>query len=143
MELSTAGLELIKQSEGFRSRQYFDVAGFATIGYGHRIVPPESFPSGITEVQATALLMKDILAAERSVSRMVHVALTQGQFDALVDFSFNMGAGRLASSTLLKHLNASCYASAGQQLLRWDCAGNVPNAGLRVRRQAELQLWTA
>jgi lysozyme len=142
MQLSTEGLELIKRSEGFRSRQYLDVAGFATIGYGHRVAPPESFPGAITEEQATAMLMNDVRLAERAVSRLVHVALTQGQFDALIDFCFNMGAGRLASSTLLKHLNASQYESAGQQLLRWDCAGSEPNAGLRARREAELQLWT-
>ena len=143
MELSREGLELIKRSEGFRSRQYLDAAGFATIGYGHKIVPPETFPNGITEEHGAALLIDDVRVAERVVARLVHVALTQGQFDALVDFCFNLGAGRLASSTLLKELNSGQLQAAGLQLLRWDCAGNVPNAGLRARREAELQLWTA
>jgi lysozyme len=142
MELSSEGLELIKRSEGFRSRQYLDVAGFATIGYGHRVIPPESFPAGITEEQGTAILKNDVRLAEQAVGRLVHVALAQGQFDALVDFCFNVGVGKLASSTLLKELNEGQFAHAGLQLLRWDYAAGVPNAGLRERRTAELQLWT-
>jgi lysozyme len=141
MELSAEGLQLIKQSEGFRSRQYLDVSGLATIGYGHRVVPPESFPNGVTEEQATALLLSDVRRAEQAVSHLVAVPLSQGQFDALVDFCFNVGAGRLATSTLLKELNAGQYAHAGLELLRWDCAAGQPNADLKARRTAELQLW--
>jgi lysozyme len=141
MQLSREGLDLIKKSEGFRSRQYLDVAGLATIGYGHRIVPPESFPGAITEDEATAILMNDVREAEQAVSRLVHVPLTQGQFDALVDFCFNVGVGKLASSMLLKELNAGRHAAAGLQLLRWDYAAGVPKAGLRARRTAELHLF--
>ncbi len=93
MQLSSEGLELIKRFEGFRSRQYTDVAGFPTIGYGHRIVPPESFPGGLSEPQAANLLARDVSAAELAVGHLVKVALTQGQFDALVDFCFNLGCG--------------------------------------------------
>lgn len=143
MELSAQGLDLIKRSEGFRSRQYQDVAGFSTIGYGHRVIPPESFPNGITEQQGTTILMNDVRQAEQAINRLVHVPLSQGQYDALVDFCFNVGPARLAASTLLKELNDSQYAHAGLQLLRWDYAAGTPNAGLRARRTAELQLWTA
>jgi lysozyme len=142
MQLSSQGLDLIKRSEGFRSRPYLDLAGFETVGYGHCIAPRESIPDELTEEQATAILISDVRSAEQAIGRLVHVPLTQGQFDALVDFCFNMGAGRLAASTLLKELNAGQYAHAGLQLLRWDCAAGAPNAGLRVRRTAELQLWT-
>jgi lysozyme len=142
MQLSAQGLELIKRSEGFRAAQYLDVAGHATIGFGHRVVPPESFPGEITEAQATAILMNDVRLAEQSVARLVHVTITQGQFDALVDFCFNVGAGNLASSTLLKELNEGEFAVAGLELLRWDYAGSAPNPGLKARRTAELQLWT-
>jgi lysozyme len=143
MELSAQGLDLIKKSEGFRNDQYFDVAGYATIGYGHRVIPPESFANGITEEQGTGLLMNDVKQAERAVNKLVHVPLTQGQYDALVDFCFNVGPVKLAASTLLKELNDSQYAHAGLQLLRWDYAAGAPDAGLRARRTAELQLWTA
>jgi lysozyme len=143
MELSAEGLEFIKRSEGFRARTYLDVEGFPTIGYGHRLVHPESFPNGIVEEQAAALLTTDVRDAERAVGRLVKVPLTQGQFDALVDFCFNMGQGRLAESTLLKDLNAGQYAASADQLLRWDHAGVLEIAGLKARRQAEFQLWTA
>ena len=69
------------------------------------------------------------------------VALTQGQFDALVDFTYNLGAGRLVSSTRLKMLNAGNTAGAGQQLLLWVYAGGKPEPGLVARRKAELALW--
>jgi lysozyme len=142
MQLSNDGLELIKASEGFRGQVYRDVAGFPTIGYGHLIKPTESFPAGITEQQASVILASDVQEAEQAVSRLVKVALTQGQFDALVDFCFNLGAGRLAGSTLLRELNAGQHDAAARQLLAWDYAGGVVNAGLKTRREAELQLWT-
>jgi lysozyme len=142
MQLSAAGLDLIKRSEGFRGQVYIDVAGVRTIGYGHRVAPQESFPGGIDESQAVTLLAGDVRQAEQTVGRLVRVALTQGQFDALVDFCFNLGAGRLAASTLLRELNASRYDAAGEQLLYWVYAGGEANAGLKVRREAEFQLWT-
>ncbi|MGA2569815.1 MAG: lysozyme [Terracidiphilus sp.] len=142
MELSEEGLDLIKASEGFRDHPYTDVAGFPTIGYGHKIVPPESFPNGVGEPQAQAILAEDVKGAERAVSQLVRVPLTQGQFDALVDFCFNLGEGRLAGSTLLRELNAGLYAAAGQQLLAWDHAGGKVIPGLKARREAELALWT-
>jgi lysozyme len=142
MEISQQGLDLMKRSEGFRSHQYLDLAGLATIGFGHRVIPPESFPKGITEQQGTAILMDDVKLAEQAVTKMVHVPLTQGQFDALVDFCFNVGPVRLAASTLLKELNDGQYAHAGLQLLRWDYAAGTPNTALQARRVAELQLWT-
>jgi lysozyme len=141
MELSAAGLELLKQSEGFRSHIYKDVAGLPTIGYGHRLHLGESYLNGIDEAQAAALLARDVHGAEQAVQHFVKVPLTQGQFDALVDFCFNLGAGRLAASTLLKALNRGRYDDAAQQLLCWDLAGGQENSGLKTRRQAELRLW--
>jgi len=143
MKLSAAGLELLKRSEGFCSHIYNDVNGFPTIGYGHRLRPLEAFPAGISEAQAGDLLISDVCDAEQSVSRLVKVPLTQGQFDALVDFCFNLGAGRLASSTLLRALNGGRYSDASDQLLRWDIASGVQNAGLKARRQAEFELWNS
>ena len=106
MELSVAGLAILKQSEGFRGRTYRDAEGIPTIGYGHKLLPRESYPSGITEAEATVILSRDLALSEGSISRLARVPLTQGQFDALVDFVFNLGQGRLESSTLLKDLNA-------------------------------------
>lgn len=141
MELSAAGLALLKQSEGFRSSVYLDVKGLPTIGYGHRLQQTELFPEGITEEQATEILASDVRAAEQAVSRLIRVPLAQGQFDALVDFCFNLGASRLAASTLLADLNAGRYNAAAEQLLLWDHAGDRECAALRTRREAEFHLW--
>jgi lysozyme len=141
MKFSAAGMELLKRSEGYRNRVYLDVAGLPTIGYGHRLLQPDSFPNGISELQAANLLSSDLRDAEQAVLRLVKVPLTQGQFDALVDFTFNLGSARLASSTLLKCLNAGRYDDAAEQLLRWDHAGNQEVAALKTRRAAEAELW--
>jgi lysozyme len=142
MHLSAAGLDLIKQSEGFRPKTYFDIAGYPTIGYGHRLEPRECYPEGICQTQAEVILLWDIHTAEQAVSRLVTVPLTQGQFDALVDFVFNLGASRLATSTLLHELNTGRSEAAALQLLRWDHSGDHESAALKARRQAEYRLWT-
>jgi GH24 family phage-related lysozyme (muramidase) len=141
MQMSAAGLDLLKRSEGFRSRTYLDAAGLATIGYGHQLVHSECFPNGISEAQGADILTDDLRDAEQAIARLVTVALTQGQFDAVVDFCFNVGSGTLAASALLKALNAGQYAEAGEQLLRWDHVGVQEMAGLKARREAEFQLW--
>jgi lysozyme len=141
MQFSAAGLELLKQSEGFRSHSYIDVAGFPTIGYGHRLRPSENFSNGIQEAQAAEILSNDVRGAEEAVTRLVKVPMAQGQFDALVDFVFNLGQGKLASSTLLKELNAGKYDAASEQLLCWDHAGAREIASLKARREAEYRLW--
>jgi lysozyme len=123
MQLSGAGLELLKRAEGFRERVYLDLAGLQTIGFGHRLLPGESYPSGISVAQGEAILAGDVCTA------------------ALVDFVFNLGAGRLASSTLLRYLNQGKYDSAAWQLLAWDHVGMREVASLKSRREAEFQLW--
>jgi lysozyme len=141
MQLSAAGMELLKRCEGFRGRTYLDVVGIPTIGYGHRLLETESFPDGVGEEQAAEMLARDVADAELAVRRLVKVLLTQGQFDALVDFVYNLGSGRLAGSTLLKELNAGRYSSAGSELLRWDHAGAKELSGLKARREAEFRFW--
>jgi lysozyme len=141
MRMSEAGLNLLKRSEGYRGRVYMDIAGVRTIGYGHRLLPGETFADGITMAAGDVLLAKDLAIAEANVERLVKVPLTQGQFDALVDFVFNLGSGRLASSTLLKYLNANNYKEAGLQLLEWDHSGSVIVVALETRRKAEFALF--
>ena len=141
MKLSAAGLDLLRKSEGFRSQTYMDVNGFPTIGYGHRLLHPESFPGKISEAQAAEILISDVRDAEQAVKRLVKVQLTQGQFDALVDFCFNLGPGRLAASSLLEDLNAGKYDEAARQLLLWDHAAGREIAALKARREAEATLW--
>ena len=141
MHFSEAGLQLLKQSEGFRNSTYLDTAGYPTIGYGHRLIHPECYPNGITEAQASVILEWDVREAEQAVEQLVKVPLSQGQFDALVDFTFNLGAGALAASSLLRDLNASRYDAAAEQLLRWDHTENEVCTGLKIRRESEFRLW--
>jgi lysozyme len=141
MPFGSAGLGLLKKSEGFRNRIYLDPAGILTIGYGHRVLPSETFPGGIDDAQGSQLLVQDVRIAEQAVLKLVKVAITQGQFDALVDFVYNLGANQLAASTLLRDLNFGRYDAAAEQLLMWDHVGKKEVEGLKVRREAEFHLW--
>jgi len=100
-----------------------------------------SFPNGISEDDAESILRADVSEAVKLVEMLVKVPLTQGQFDALVDFCFNLGAAKLTASTLLKFLNHGRYDDAAEQLLRWDHAGGHEIDALRARREAEAELW--
>lgn len=135
------GLALIKDSEGLRLSTYLDAVGKPTIGYGHLIRSGETFKGPISQQQAEALLRKDLYDTEQGIAKAVRVSITQGQFDALASFVFNLGAGRLRSSTLLRKLNAGDYAGAADQFLLWDKAGGKPLKGLTKRRQAERKLF--
>jgi len=145
MNISSRGLQIIKDSEGLRSNVYNDVAGYPTIGYGHKLTVTEIasgiYSHGITEADATTLLQSDVVDAQQAVGRLVKVPLTQGQFDALVDWVFNLGSGRLASSALLKCLNAGRNDDAVEQLLLWTHAGGKECSALVKRREAEAVLW--
>jgi GH24 family phage-related lysozyme (muramidase) len=78
MNLSAAGLQLLKKSEGFRDRTYLDVAGLPTIGFGHRLVHPECYPGGITQTQGEVILQWDVREAEQAVDRLVKVPSARG-----------------------------------------------------------------
>jgi len=134
LTLSPTGLALIQSFEGLRLRAYRDATGKPTIGYGST----KGVRLGMvwTPEQATARLREDVAEAEAAVRRLVTVPLSQGQFDALVSFTYNLGAGKLAASTLLDLLNLCDYAGAANQFPRWIKAGGKNLRGL-VRRRAE------
>ncbi|MDP3212536.1 MAG: lysozyme [Deltaproteobacteria bacterium] len=157
MELSAAGLELIKRWEGepgtgsFSPRVYADVAGFPTVGYGHKLTAAEvarqAFKDGVDEATATALLRADAATAVGAVNRHVVVALTPRQFDALVSFVFNVGSGNFASSTALKKVNARDWAAVPAALAMFNKVRRegelVPSNGLTARRAAEGAMFLA
>ncbi|WP_395225489.1 lysozyme [Salmonella sp. SKLX100676] len=95
----------------------------------------------IDEATAERLLNTGLVGYENDVSRLVKVKLTQGQFDALVSFAYNLGARTLSSSTLLRKLNAGDYAGAADEFLRWNKAGGKVLNGLTRRREAERALF--
>jgi lysozyme len=139
MKTSKAGFQLVKESEGLRLRAYPDSVGVCTIGYGHtRGVEPGDI---CDEDQALAWLLEDIACVETALGNQIFVPLTQGQFDALVDFVFNLGAGALAGSTLRRKLNAGDYAGAAAEFPKWCRAGNQVLPGLATRRARERALF--
>lgn len=112
----------IKAAEGFSAKVYRDIAGNPTIGYGHKLLPGETFAGGVTQQGAAALLAQDTAAARDAVLRMVKVALTSNQLSALTDLVYNVGPGALAGSTLLKNLNAGNYAGAADEFVKFNHA---------------------
>ncbi|RKP44617.1 lysozyme [Trinickia fusca] len=135
------GIDLIKHFEGLRLTRYLDAVGKPTIGYGHLILPNEKFAAALTTSAAESLLKQDLRKHELALRKLVRVPITQQQFDALMAFVFNLGPGRLQSSTLLRCVNASQFKNAADQFLVWNKAGGKPLAGLTRRRQAERKLF--
>ncbi|MEY2654204.1 MAG: hypothetical protein RLZZ524_1232, partial [Pseudomonadota bacterium] len=136
MRTSDAGVELIKGFEALRLEAYKDAAGVWTIGYGHAGQDVREGDT-ITEAEAERLLRLDLLSAELAVQRLVRAPLNQHQFDALVSLTYNIAAGNLAGSTLLRLLNSGNYPHAAQQFNLWVHAGGQRLKGLERRRAAE------
>ncbi len=141
MTTGMLGMQLIRNFEGFVDHVYKDAVGYPTIGIGHLIKAGEIFPEKITEAEAYDILAKDLKEAEDAVNKLVKVTLRQNQFDALVSFVFNLGAGNFAGSTLLKMVNASDFNNAAGQFIRWNRAGGKVLTGLTRRREAEAALF--
>jgi len=135
------GVSLLKQFEGFRSTTYVCPGGKATVGYGHAIKEGENFSDGITEEEGEELLKKDLFFAERAVSRLVRVPLTNGQFDSLVSFTYNLGPAALQRSALRMKLNRGESQDASKEFLKWCWAGGKKLRGLSKRRRAERELF--
>lgn len=141
MTINQDGLNLIKSFEGLYLDAYLDPIGIPTIGYGHTQGVEEGMT--ITEAQAEELLRKDLAEFESAVSEAVEVEIDENQFSALVSFSFNLGAGSLFESTLLKLLNQGDFQGAADQFPIWNKAGGQELEGLTRRRQAERALFLA
>ena len=139
MRTSENGLALIRQAEGLRLRAYKCPAGVWTIGFGTTAGVKEG--QVITKERAEELLRDDVKRFEDQVLRLVKVPLTQGQLDALVSFTYNLGAANLGNSTLLRLLNAGDYRGAAAQFDRWTKAGDKELPGLVKRRAAERALF--
>lgn len=137
MKTTEKGIELIKRFERFYAVPYYCPAGYLTVGYGHVLMKGEKFEYPITEEQAEELLLKDIAIFEKAVMRLIISPLTEGMFDALVSFSYNLGSGALQRSTLRQKLNRHEYIDAADEFLKWIWAGGRKLKGLILRRQAE------
>lgn len=132
---SKDGLHLTEQFEGCKLKAYQDSGGVWTIGYGHTHCVLQN--DTCTLEQAEQWVIDDINYSSSIVNRNVKIEINQHEFDALVDFVFNVGVGNFLSSTLLKYLNAGNFKAAAAEFLRWDKCKGVKLAGLLARRQAE------
>ena len=146
MNVSKAGIALIKHHEGVRNKPYRCPAGLWTVGVGHLIGDGKQLPDGynktFTEREVDELLRKDLARFERGVTMLFPVSyrFTQGAYDALVSFSFNLGLGALQRSTVRSALLRGDKTMAGESLLKYCRAGGKILKGLQLRRQAEHKL---
>lgn len=135
MQTSEAGIAFIKSAEGYASVPYNDNGKMAW-GYGHDQQPGENVPASISLDEADLLLRKDLASRyEPVVSKLVPANCTQSQFDALVDFCYNLGPANL--ETMLAH----GWSEVQFQIPRWNHVAGVVSAGLSARRQAEVSMW--
>ena len=162
MKMSDKGIEWLKRLEGSvkvngKHVIYDDATGKpvpadvplpvgATIGYGHLIKPGEDFSRGLTEQQATKLLRSDIATAEHAVQDNVTVQLSQNQYDALVSLAYNIGAGGIKNSTVIKYINnpdfhSSVYSDLETSWKAWNRTHGKVSNGLINRRQNEWSLY--
>ena len=141
--ITQEGLDLICRFEGFSPVIYICPAGYPTIGYGHLITEAnkEQFLDGIDELEALDLLKTDVQKAERAVLRLINVPLTDGQFDALVSFAFNLGGGALQRSTLRRKVNRQEHSAVPTEFMKWVWAGGRKQKGLVRRRKAEARIY--
>lgn len=136
MKTSRDALAAIKEFEGLRLRAYKCPAGVWTIGYGHTGGVEEGMV--ITEKDADTLLKADLKPIEKAVNEL-GVCKTQGQFDALVDFAFNLGIGALQGSTLLKCIRrGESMDEIARQFRRWIYSKGKILPGLQIRRAWEI-----
>lgn len=143
MNISSYGIALIKEFEGFSAQAYRCPAGKWTVGYGH-LIGADSLHGAVTEAQAEILLLQDLVPVEAAINRLVTAALTQKQFDALCALIYNIGVGAFARSSLLKALNMPMRSMADldRQWRRWCYANGQKLAGLEARRCAEFELFS-
>lgn len=139
MTTSAKGLAVIKHFEGYVSKAYRCPAGVWTIGYGTTAGVRAGMT--ITEAQGEAFLRADLAKFEKAVNAAVKVQLAQHQFDALVAFTYNVGAGAFQGSTLLRQINAGNFNLARANFMKWVKGGGRTLPGLVRRRTSEADLF--
>lgn len=141
MEISKQGIDLIKKYEGFKPYAYLCPANILTIGYGH--TRGVRLGQTCTEAEAEQFLKEDLELAEAEVNKVVDkVDLTQGQYDSLVSFTFNLGAGNFKTSTLRKKvLNNPADPTIMGEFGKWVYVRGKVSLGLQKRRLEESKLY--
>lgn len=139
MTYSKTGLHLTESFEACKLKAYRDANGVWTIGYGHTCGVIEGMTC--TPLKAAEWLTKDVQRTECAVNAMVQWPLTQDEFDALVDFAFNVGINAFHRSTLLQLLNVQNFLGAANEFEKWDHVSGRVCAGLLRRRETERALF--
>ena len=145
MKISSRGLELIKEFEGFSSSAYLDVVNIPTIGWGNTFYEDGTKVKLGDQISKTdALKLLEVVANRDFADKIfpyIKVKVTQSQFDAMVSLAYNIGTGAFLKSTLLKKVNAGDFIGASEEFLRWNKAGGKEVLGLTRRREREKQLF--
>ncbi|WNL28155.1 lysozyme [Arcobacter cryaerophilus gv. pseudocryaerophilus] len=144
MKVSSKGLELIKEFEGFSSVAYLCSAKKATIGYGNTFWEdgtPVKIGDQISKERAETLLKHVVDNFSVAVEVDIKIEVSQNQFDAMVSLAYNIGLGAFKNSTLLRQLNRGNFVGASQEFLRWDKSNGKPLLGLTRRREREKLLF--
>ena len=144
-------ISYLKSKEGFKAQVYNDLAGYPTVGYGHKLTQAEiadqTFGAGVTQAQAVKLLKQDLIPAEKTVNHGVKVPINQNQFDALVDFTYNVGSGNFLTSTALRKVNAANWAEVADALALFNKVTvngkKAVSQGLAKRRAEEGEIFNA
>ena len=144
-KMSVQGITLIKKFEGFRARPYLCPAGIPTIGYGSTFYADGASVKMtdplISQADAERLLQGTLGQYEDAVNQGITQPMSQGHFDAMVDFAYNCGSGNFRSSTLRKKFNAGDAYGASLEFARWNKGGGQVLPGLVRRREAERRLF--
>ena len=148
-KLTKAGATLIHhfegclKKEGDKYKAYTCPAGVLTIGHGHTNHHGRQFNATTrwTREECDRAFAEDMQGFEKAVRRLVTVPLTAHQYDALVSFTYNVGEGNLAKSTLLKCVNRGDHKQAAKEFARWNKGGGKVLAGLTRRRASEALLY--
>jgi len=161
--ITQQGVELIKKFEGFVPHLYICAAGYPTIGYGHVVFAGDDFGNitgtelldiyrkfglkaaqnacNMNDADAEELLLQDAQKFERAVLRLIDVPLTDGQFDALVSFTYNLGPAALQRSTLRCKVNREEHDEVPAEFGKWVWAGGRKLKGLIKRRKIEAEIY--
>ena len=142
LKTSHQGIALIKYYEGFSAKAYKCMGGYLTVGYGHKLNREEQI-NNITYYQANKILLNDILKIERVVDRNVNVLLTDNQFSALVNLTFNIGPASFQRSTLRQKINFEQWDDVEGEFNRWIYVKANIVQGLKNRRIAEYKLFNS
>lgn len=156
MKVSHSAIEMIKHHEGIRTRPYRCPAALWTVGVGHVIDPghiriainerknlpiPDGWNRTLSMAEVDEILAADLASFERGVLRLCPGGLTQGRFDSLVSFSFNVGLGNLQRSTIRMKHNRGEFDDAAEGFMKWTKAGGKELPGLVKRRKDERALY--